>query len=234
MIQANLNPAQASKLRPASASLRTPRGRHGEDRSFDRLQREGAGPARATPALPPKPQEAPRNTADEEEEAWLFGFARNITTAEVWKMGFSRVIVFSTHFWVSEEQVCADISEAFRSKTPIRGLGAEHKETITTLIAPSFMQGDVLVTVQCAPLHAMPADDREAALRSLAKLVDCISETWNAYNDMEEPELGAVVIVLEGLQTDHLQCDWGAPGIEPVLYPITPLNESLAPHIACG
>jgi len=47
----------------------------------------------------------------------------------------------------------------------------------------------------------MVADDRESALRSLAKLVDCISETWNAYNDMEEPELGAVVIVLEGLQT---------------------------------
>ena len=111
MIQANLNPAQMQ--RPLSASLRVPRGGSARQR----------GQARATPALTPKPQEAPRNTADEEEEAWLFGFPRNITTADIWKMGFSYVIVFSTQFWASEEQVCLDIAEAFRSKTPIRGLG---------------------------------------------------------------------------------------------------------------
>ena len=48
MIVPNLNPAQLTKARPQSASLRTPRG----DSSFNRLQREG----QATPRLAPKPE----------------------------------------------------------------------------------------------------------------------------------------------------------------------------------
>ena len=51
MIQLNLNPAQAARARPQSASLRTPRG----DPSFNRMRTEG----QATPRLPPKPEVAP-------------------------------------------------------------------------------------------------------------------------------------------------------------------------------
>ena len=76
MIQLNLNPAQAQRIRPQSASLRTPRG---GDRSFDRLRNDG----QATPRLP-APREAP---PPGEEEPWLFSFERSLTTMDVWKMG---------------------------------------------------------------------------------------------------------------------------------------------------
>ena len=69
--------------RPQSASLRTPRG---SDPSFNRLRNEG----QATPRLPAPTTEV----APGEEEPWLFSFERCLTTMDVWKMGFSRVIVF--------------------------------------------------------------------------------------------------------------------------------------------
>ena len=59
-----------------------------EDPSFARMKSE----AQATPRLPPP--EADLEAGD--EEPWLFRFARSCTTAEVWRMGFSRVVVFST------------------------------------------------------------------------------------------------------------------------------------------
>lgn len=74
MIRLDLNPAQAQKLRPQSASLRTPRG----DPSFNRMRSDG----QATPRLAPKPEAPPG-----EEEPWLFSFERNLSTADVWKMG---------------------------------------------------------------------------------------------------------------------------------------------------
>ena len=90
MFQLNLNPAQAqasSRLRPQSASLRTPRGNNG-DPSFNRMRADG----QATPRQAPKPEAAPG-----EEEPWLFSFERSLTTMDVWKMGVRRSRVEFLH-----------------------------------------------------------------------------------------------------------------------------------------
>ena len=76
MMQLNLNPAQAQRMRPQSASLRTPRGQG--DPSFARMRADG----QATPRMQPKPEAPPG-----EEEPWLFRFERSLTTMDVWKMG---------------------------------------------------------------------------------------------------------------------------------------------------
>jgi hypothetical protein len=190
MIVPNLNPAQIAK-RPMSASLRTPRG---GDASFSRMNR-GETDERATPRLPAPAEEVPPG----EEEPWLFSFVRPLTTLDVWKMGFSRCIVFGAHHWVDEATAAAELSEAFRASEPLKGLGMEHKATLEAVIAPCFLRGDVLMAVQCTQCSLLPDDERQACMRNVAKFLDCVSNVWCQYDEMSEPELGAVVAVLEGV-----------------------------------
>lgn len=89
MIALNLNPAQAQRMRPQSASLRTPRGGSGGDPSFNRLRAGG----QATPRVAP-PSEVP---PPGEEEPWLFSFERHLSTADVWKMGVRAFISCAPH-----------------------------------------------------------------------------------------------------------------------------------------
>jgi|NorSeaMetagenome_1021524.scaffolds.fasta_scaffold95422_1 hypothetical protein len=63
------------------------------------------------------------------------------------------------------------------------------------------------------------------------KLVDCISSVWSQYDALEHETLGAVVVVLEGCGLHVVSADWG-DGEEPMAYPVTPLDESLAPYFA--
>ena len=84
MMIPNLNPGQ-KPTRPMSASLRTPRG---GDPSMARLKAEG----QATPRLRPTTEGQP--TA-EEDEPWLFSFDGLLSTGDVWRMGFSRLILLS-------------------------------------------------------------------------------------------------------------------------------------------
>jgi len=214
MISLNLNPAQQSRMRPQSASLRTPRG----DPSFNRMRNEG----QATPRLPPKPEAPPG-----EEEPWLFGFERSLTTMDVWRMGFSRVIVFGAHHWAEEATCAAELSEAFRAGTPLPGLTLEHKQSLETIIAPCFLKGDVLLAVQCTQLSLLPADEQAACLGHVAKLIECVSNVWTQYDEMAEAELGAVVVVLEGFSKPELTADWGA-GDDMMTYPVTELDEDLS------
>ena len=243
MISLNLNPAQAARARPQSASLRTPRGQTG-DPSFNRLRNEG----QATPRLAPKPDVTPG-----EEEPWLFAFARSLNTMDVWKMGFSRVICFGAHHWVDEATAAAEISEvrpsqlqshsclcratahprscaptpaqAFRASTPLTNLSAESKEPLESIIAPCFLRGDVLLAVQCTQLGLLPPEEQAACIKIVAKFVDCISNVWSQYDEMEDPELGAVVVVLEGYTEAALTAEW-APD-DSMTYPVAPLDEEL-------
>ena len=136
MIQSNLDPAQARIARPTSASLRTPRGARTEDPSFARLKSE----AQATPRLPPP--EADLEAGD--EEPWLFRFARSCSTAEVWRMGFSRVVVFSTANWADAAAPVRELNEAFRPRQLIADLSRASTEALQAAIAPTFQRGDVL------------------------------------------------------------------------------------------
>ena len=217
MIVPNLNPAQlkASGTRPFSASLRTPRG---GDQSFARLRNDG----QATPRLPPNPNASPG-----EEEPWLFRFGRSLNTMDVWKMGFSRVIIFGAHHWVSSETAAAEVSEAFGAQQPIAGLGAEHKETLEALIAPAFLRGDVLLAVQCSQFSMLPDAERETCLANAAKFIDAVSNVWTQYDEMNDADLGAVVVVMEGFSGSSLSADWGtADG--PVVYPVAELDEEFS------
>ena len=144
MIQSNLNPAQARIARPTSASLRTPRGARTEDPSFARLKSE----AQATPRLPP-PEVDPEAG---DEEPWLFRFARSCTTAEVWRMGFSRVVVFSTANWADAAAPVRELNEAFRPRQPIADLSRASTEALQAAIAPTFQRGDVLFVSRATAL----------------------------------------------------------------------------------
>jgi hypothetical protein len=219
MIQLNLNPAQAMRARPQSASLRTPRGGGGGDPSFNRLRNEG----QATPRLPPQPDAPPG-----EEEPWLFGFERSLSTLDVWKMGFSRVVVFGAHHWADEATCAAELTEAFSAGTPLPGLTLEHKPSLETIIAPCFLKGDVLLAVQCTQLPMLPADEARECLKRVAKLVDAVSNVWTQYDEMAEPELGAVVVVLEGFGESELTADWGGGEDNTMTYPVAPLDEELS------
>ena len=54
---------------------------------------------------------------------------------------------------------------------------------------------------------------------------------WSQYDELESENLGAVVVVLEGCGLHVVSADWG-DGEEPMAYPVTPLDESLAPYFA--
>ena len=140
MIVPNLNPGQ-KPVRPMSASLRTPRG---GDPSMSRLKADG----QATPRLRPATEGQP--TA-EEDEPWLFSFERPLTTGDVWRMGFSRLIVLSAQGWALEDVAAGEICEAFRTTESIPALQAEHKPSLELAVAPSFLQGDILITVRERP-----------------------------------------------------------------------------------
>ena len=219
MIATNLSPAQLASLkvsRPQSASLRTPRGRH--DASFDRL-RDG----QATPRAAPKPAAAPEE--EEVDQPWLFRFPRSLSTADIWKMGFSRAVVFNGNNWTTEGTAAADILEAFHASSKLPGLAAEHKDDLESAIGPAFLRGDVLISVQCAGLGAL--DDAAVAWGCVSKLVDAVSNVWTLYDEMEEGALGAVVMVLEGCDMSKLYAAWGADDAA-VEYPVALLDEEFS------
>ena len=220
MIQSNLNPAQARIARPTSASLRTPRGARTEDPSFARLKSE----AQATPRLPP-PEVDPEAG---DEEPWLFRFARSCTTAEVWRMGFSRVVVFSTANWADAAAPVRELNEAFRPRQPIADLSRASTEALQAAIAPTFQRGDVLFTINCVHEYADWADDERArASAAVAKLIDAVSEVWLQYDAMDDPELGAVVVILENSKATALAAEYG-PDDKGLEYPVTKLDEQLS------
>jgi len=213
MIVPNLNPAQMAR-RPMSASLRTPRG---GDQSFARLRNDG----QATPRQGYKP-----DVPEGEEEPWLFSFHRSLSTMDVWKMGFSRVIIFGAHHWADTQTAAAEMSEAFGASTPINGLAAEHKDALEAMISPSFLRGDVLVAVQCSQCGMMPEDERALCIRNAAKLIDAISNVWTQYDEMGEPDLGAVVVVMEGYEGGDLIAEWSET--DRIRYPVAELDEDFS------
>ena len=95
------------------------------------------------------------------------------------------------------------MSEAFRAISPLPGLGSEHKQALETIIAPCFLKGDVLLAIQCTQLELMPDHEQVACLARVAKLVDSISNVWTQYDEMAEPELGAVVVCAQPLSSVH-------------------------------
>ena len=141
-------------------------------------------------------------------------------------MGFSRVIVFGAHHWAEEAQAAAELSEAFRATSPIPALSPEHKASLESIIAPAFLKGDVLLAIQCTQLGMLPSNERAACVSCVAKLVDCISNVWTQYDEMADPELGAVVVVLEGFSEAMLTARWSAD--DTVEYPVAVLDEELS------
>jgi len=161
-----------------------------------------------------------------DEEPWLFSFERPLSTTDVWKMGFSRVMVFGAHHWAEEAVAAAELTEAFRAQRPLGGLKAEHKSTLQNIIAPCFLKGDVLLAIQCTQCAMLPPEERETCLKHVAKMVDAVSNVWMEYDEMAEPELGAVVVVLEGFSGPNLTADWG--GDDTMTYPVSALDEELS------
>ena len=187
-----------------SASLRTPRGQEdAEARMRARLRRDdqlGTPRQVGTPRLPLQPDVQPG-----EEEPWLFRFERSLTTADVWKMGFSRVIIFGAHHWTTQKDAAEELSDAFLAGSVLAGMGYEHKETLEAMIAPAFLKGDVLLAVQCTQVAMLPSEaERAACLYNVAKFVDAVSNVWTQYDEMGEANLGAVVVVIEGRRLNRL------------------------------
>ena len=50
---------------------------------------------------------------------------------------------------------------------------------------------------------------------------------WTQYDEDGEPELGAVVVVLEGFSSNVITADWDG-GDDVTDYPVTPLDEELS------
>eukprot|EP00966_Prymnesium_polylepis_P023934 551020-Prymnesium_polylepis.3 len=66
--------------------------------------------------------------------------------------------------------------------------------------------------------------------------MDAVSTVWTQYDEMEDPELGAVVVVLEGFKGDVLSCQW-SPGQDAdasAQYPVTQLDSELSQFFKSG
>ena len=178
------------------------------------------------------------------------GFARSCTTAEVWRMGFSRVVVFSTANWADAAAPVRELNEAFRPRQPIADLSRASTEALQAAIAPTFQRGDVLFTINCVRARKRRAircailrttrlssqvheyadwaeDERARASAAVAKLIDAVSEVWLQYDAMDDPELGAVVVILENSKATALAADYG-PDDKGMEYPVTELDEQLS------
>lgn len=173
MIVPNLNPGQKA-VRPTSASLRTPRAEAGSTRP----RVEG----QATPRLPPLPGGQP---TPEEDEPWLFSFELLLSTADVWKLGFSRVVVLNAQGWGDHSVAASEICEAFQSRESLPGLELEHKPSLEVAVAPAFLRGDVLISIRLDLCEEQPEAEATAARNAVGKLIDTISNVWTQYDEME-------------------------------------------------
>ena len=65
-------------------------------------------------------------------------------------------------------------------------------------------------TINCVHEYADWAEDERArASAAVAKLIDAVSEVWLQYDAMDDPELGAVVIILENSKATALAAEYG-------------------------
>ena len=51
-------------------------------------------------------------------------------------------------------------------------------------MAPSFLKGDILITVRCDVCYSMPPEQQRRALTNVAKLIDCVSNVWMQERDI--------------------------------------------------
>ena len=78
-------------------------------------------------------------------------------------------------------------------------------------------------TINCVHEYADWADDERArASAAVAKLIDAVSEVWLQYDAMDDPELGAVVVILENSKATALAAEYG-PDDKGMEYPVTEL-----------
>ena len=70
-------------------------------------------------------------------------------------------------------------------------------------------------------------DERARASAAVAKLIDAVSEVWLQYDAMDDPELGAVVVILENSKATALAAEYG-PDDKGIEYPVTELDEQLS------
>ena len=145
-----------------------------------------------------------------------------------------------------------ELNEAFRPRQPIADLSRASTEALQAAIAPTFQRGDVLFTINCvrtprnfgaqfgAQLSDLPMappqvheyadwadDERARASAAVAKLIDAVSEVWLQYDAMDDPELGAVVVILENSKATALAAEYG-PDDKGMEYPVTELDEQLS------
>ena len=107
-------------------------------------------------------------------------------------------------------------------------MGEEHKETLEAIIAPSFLRGDVCLAIQCSQMPMLSSAERAACMRNVSKVVDCVSNVWTQYDEMSDPSLGAVVVVLEGCEEQTVAAAWSGSADDAMAYPVTPLDEELS------
>ena len=143
-------------------------------------------------------------------------------------MGFSRVVVFSTANWADAAAPVRELNVAFRPRQPIADLSRASTEALQAAIAPTFQRGDVLFAINCVHEYADWAEDERArASAAVAKLIDAVSEVWLQYDAMDDPELGAVVVILENSKATALAAEYG-PDDKGMEYPVTELDEQLS------
>merc|ERR1711972_195312 len=94
--------------------------------------------------------------------------------------------------WANPALAAAEMSEAFQSREILPALENEHKPVLESAVAPAFLRGDVLISIRCDLCNTLPDDQKRAALNSVGKLIDAVSNVWSQYDEMEDPELGAV------------------------------------------
>ena len=83
-------------------------------------------------------------------------------------------------------------------------------------------------TINCVHEYADWAEDERArASAAVAKLIDAVSEVWLQYDAMDDPELGAVVVILENSKQTALAAEYG-PDDKGIEYPVTELDEQLS------
>ena len=93
-------------------------------------------------------------------------------------MGFSRLILLNAQGWAADSVAALEMCEAFQSSEALPGLGAEHRNSLESAVAPAFLHGDVLISVRCDMCETLVDEEKRAALNSVGKLVDAISTVW--------------------------------------------------------
>jgi hypothetical protein len=190
-------------------------------------------PRRPTSARTPRARA--QNLAQADDKPWLFGLDRPLTSAEMVSLGFTRALILDADEWVDEAVAAETVSDAFRLSEPLPSLSIEYRELLMGAMHASFsgcaFGGDLLIIVRSERL----VDLEEGSVESdcchvcIGRVIDAIAQSWEAANELGDPTLAAVIVVMESFPSRKVRPIWGEPAdAEQRMHTVVALEDDLS------